>query len=82
MWVTWVVLDDVAQRLQGHLGEAEALGVLLGLHLVALAHGQQGVQVLGLGAHVVQQAGRERLGELHTHTHTQRHTWRITPNHT
>lgn len=29
----------------------------LGLHLVALTHGQQSVEVLSLGAYVVQQTG-------------------------
>lgn len=62
--LTRVVLDDVAESLQRHLGEAESLGVLLGLHLVALAHGQQGVEVLGLGADVVQETGCKHFREL------------------
>lgn len=75
--LTGVVLDDVAEGLQGHLSEAEPLGVLLGLHLVALAHGQQSVEVLGLGAHVVQQAGRKHLGKLQRREGSL-HRWSVT----
>lgn len=55
--LTRVVLDDIAESLQSHLSKPEPLSVLLGLHLVTLTHGQQSVEVLGLGAYVVQQTG-------------------------
>ena len=62
--LTRVVLYDVPEGLKGHFGPAQPLSVLLRLHLAGLGHGQQRVQVLGLGAHVVQQAGRKCLGVL------------------
>lgn len=68
--LTGVVLDDVPEGLQGHLGPAQPLSVLLRLHLAGLGHGQQRVQVLGLGTHVVQQAGRKCLGILGHRQHT------------
>lgn len=75
-YLTGVVLDDIAESLESHLGEAEPLGMLLGLHFVALTHGEQRVEVLGLGAHEVQKTCCEGFGVLqHRWQHIIASTW-------
>lgn len=58
---TWVVLDDVAESFESHLGPAQPLSVLLRLHFIGLSHGEESVQVLRLRAHVVQETRGQRF---------------------
>lgn len=69
---TWVVLDDVAESFESHLGPAQSLSVLLRLHFIGLSHGEESVQVLRLRAHVVQETRGERFRILARETDTLR----------
>ena len=59
MSLTWVVLDDVAKRLECHLDTLEP-GEVGGRHLLLL-EGHERVEVLGLRPQVVQEVYRETL---------------------
>lgn len=69
---TWVVLDDVAESFESHLGPAQSLSVLLRLYFIGLSHGEESVQVLRLRAHVVQETRGERFRILARETDTLR----------
>lgn len=51
---TWIIFYDISQSLQSHFHSWQAVSVLLWLHFCSMCDSHERVEVLGLGAYIIQ----------------------------
>lgn len=52
---TWIIFYNISQSLQSHFNSWQAVSMLFWLYFCSMSDGHEGVEVLGLGAYIIQE---------------------------